>query len=339
MINKIAFALILLSVTSNVFAQDNLPTINATSEIVDIRVGDDFFLKGGWHLDPETNPDVFSIGSKWIYSNKEVTFITDIDSISFYVDPGNTYDFIVIFNETTPCHIQIATMANPVFMNEKAMIAILSVLLIASILFYGFQKKIKLKYLLYCGFVSPILFWITTIISGYIHGDYVHYVDTISELGAIGTNSELFTSSSFIFLSILCLWFSFAFYKASQKLNLSVIPALFTFSMPLTLLWAAVFTLGNEFHSLVGPITLLMILGPLLAFLLWPKEDRFLRIRMFSLAGFFLMMLLTLRFLEPFEINYEGLVQRFFYVGWSVWFMSVSYYLVELLKMNSRKIE
>src|SRR5262252_5604507 len=93
---KLLLAIVLLVFLLKTIAQQNLPTIRATSEKVDIRVGDDYFSKGGWILEPKKNPDIFSIGSKWHYENKRVIFITDIDSISFDVNPGNKYDFIIL---------------------------------------------------------------------------------------------------------------------------------------------------------------------------------------------------------------------------------------------------
>ena len=82
----------------HVTAQNTLPSIKATSSKVDIRVGDDYFLKGGWQLEPNKKPDIFSIGSKWLYDAKKVSFITDVDSLSFNVQPGHKYDFVIMLN-------------------------------------------------------------------------------------------------------------------------------------------------------------------------------------------------------------------------------------------------
>ena len=43
------------------------------------------------------------------------------------------------------------------------------------------------------------------------------------------------------------------------------------------------------------------------------------RLRWLSLAAFGLMGLIFLRFVPEIEANYPGLVQRFYYAGWSVW--------------------
>jgi hypothetical protein len=96
---KVFLLFLLYFLSQGIFAQDNLPTINATSANVDIRVGDDYFAKGGWILDSSKKPDIFSIGSKWLYETKQVTFTTDIDSISFNVKPNGK----VSLRATTSC--------------------------------------------------------------------------------------------------------------------------------------------------------------------------------------------------------------------------------------------
>ena len=193
-------------------------------------------------------------------------------------------------------------------------------------IWYFNRKKIQTRSLLQLGYLAVIGFWLMTFISGYIHGHYNHFKNTISELGAIGTTSEMFTSSSLVFISLLTTLFSIAFYRASKEKQLSVVPAILSFAMPVTLIWAGIFTLGNEFHTLTGPLPFLIIFCSLLAYLLWKKDRTFLRLRIFSLLSFFIMTLILLRFITPFGNEYEGLVQRFFYFGWTVWTISITYF-------------
>jgi hypothetical membrane protein len=177
-----------------------------------------------------------------------------------------------------------------------------------------------------------MLFWITTIVSGFIHGNYNHLRNVISELGAIESKSEIITSASLILLSVICILFTIGFYKASRTFKISVIPALLSLSMPLSIFWAAVFPLGNEFHGSVGPLPILTLIGALLAFILWSKNHEFFKLRLLSLISCFVMLLLLLRYIKPFAFHYEGLIQRFFYLGWSIWIISVSYYFTRKLK-------
>lgn len=320
---------------ANLTAQNKEPSIQATSSKVDIRVGDDYFLKEGWILEPNKNPDIFYIGSKWLYDSKKVSFSTDIDSITFEVMPGDTYDFVITLNKNIPCHIQIVTSANPIFLNPKIAIPILVGFTIILILLYLNRNRLNTKMLLWCGCAAPVLFWVMTFISGHVHGHYNHLKNVVSELGAIGTRSELLTSSLLICLSLLEVFFSIGFYRISKVMNLSVIPAILSFAMPLTSIWAGIFTLGNEFHGVTGPLPFLTIPGSILAYLLWRKSQVPLALREISLISFFIMLFILTRFIQPFGIEYEGLVQRFFYAGWSSWTLATYHYLSKEIKSTS----
>jgi len=315
-----------------IFGQDTLPVIKATSEKLDIRVGNEYYLKGGWALDPNKKPDVFSIGSKWVYETKKVTFTTNIDSISFNVKPGNKYNFIIVLNDTVSCYIQIKTLSNPVFLNKSILIPLFIVIILILFILYHFRKSINTIKLLYLGYLSTILFWIITIVSGFIHGNYNHFKNVISDLGAIESKSEIFTSASLILLSVLCILFSIGFYRASKTFKISIIPAILSFSMPLSIFWAAIFPLGNEFYSLTGPLPFLIILGSLFSYILWKKSQEFSKLRLLSIISFFVMLLILLRFIKPIGNQYEGLIQRFFYLGWTVWTIFTSYYFIKKLQ-------
>lgn len=329
---KTLLLLLSLSVAVNSFSQGNLPIIKASLSNVDIRVDDDYFVKGGWVLDPAKKPDVFSIGSKWLYQTKKVSFITDIDSISVNIQPNSKYDFIVLLNEKSPCYIQIKTLSNPAFMNKKIVIPLLSGLIIILMLLYVQRRRLDSATLLYFGYAAPLLFWCMTVFSGYIHGNYNHFKNVISELGAIGTRSEIITSPALTLLSVLCILFSIGFYRTSQQFKLSVIPAILSFCMPVTMIWAAIFTLGNEFHGFTGALPFLLILGFLLAYLLWKRNNPFMELSKISFLSFLISTLILLRLLKPFGYEYEGLIQRFFYLAWTIWTVSVAYHFSKKLK-------
>jgi hypothetical membrane protein len=308
------------------FSQDHLPTIKANSTSVDIRVDDDYFVKGGWILDSTKKPDVFSIGSKWLYTTKKVTFITAIDSISADIHPNSTFNFIILLHEKTTCYIQIATMPNPIFMQPKIVIPLVSGFIIFLLLLYIFKSRLNDTTLLSFGYIAPLLFLVITFLSGFIHGNYHHFKNVISELGALGTKSELFTSAALMILAVCCILFSTGFYRASRRFKLSSVPAILSFSMPLTMIWAGIFPLGNEFHSMTGPLPLLLIAGFLLAYLLWKNNPSFTAVSKVSLLCFFISALILLRFIQPFGYLYEGLIQRFFYFAWTIWSISIAYH-------------
>jgi hypothetical protein len=75
------------------FAQKKLPVIKATSEMTDIKDGNNL-RKGVWRISPRLHPDVYKSSSK----NKKITFYTDIDSISFILKPDKPFNFIILLN-------------------------------------------------------------------------------------------------------------------------------------------------------------------------------------------------------------------------------------------------
>jgi len=84
------------------FAQkDNLPIIRANSTQVDIKE-DNVLKKNNWRIVPEIELDVYQTAAK------EITFYTDIDSISFIINPKvGKYDFIILLNGKDSARTQI----------------------------------------------------------------------------------------------------------------------------------------------------------------------------------------------------------------------------------------
>ena len=324
---KILFSICLGIFPFLIQAKDNLPTIKATSPIVDIRVGDELFLKAGWHLNPEADPDVFQVGSKWLYDEKSVCFYTDLDSISFIVQPGDTVDFLIILNENTLCPTQIVALPNPTIWGQQTFVSMLIglFLLIAIFLWYSPAPKDLLVKIL--GIGSPLLFWSMTFISGSLQGEYHHLRNTISELGKLGSPGEAPTSWILLALAMTCFLFSVAFLKKSRELGISIAPALLTFPFAFAMGWAGYFPLGNFFHGILGPLPILLILSPLSALFLWRKVPVSRQVRVASGIALFLMLLILLRFVRPFGFQFEGLVQRFFYLGWTLWLLALGIHL------------
>lgn len=164
--------------------------------------------------------------------------------------------------------------------------------------------------------------------------DYNHLRNVISDLGMIGSKSELFSQWTFAILSIFCLLFTFGLLKATKRLKLSVIPAILTLVFPIVQIWGMVlYPLPKPSHSALGAMPLLISLGALLGFILWRKKkiDRLFRIRLWSIVSFLVTMLITLRF-TSFGFEFQGLIQRFFYFGWSIWFVSLSIFFIKTIK-------
>jgi hypothetical protein len=102
--NKFLYTAILLIVfSSELSAQNKLPVINAKSVNVSIRIGDKY-EKNSWTISPESKPDILEAP---VTGKELVSFITDTDSIGFYVEPNKLYDFIILLNGKDSAHTQI----------------------------------------------------------------------------------------------------------------------------------------------------------------------------------------------------------------------------------------
>lgn len=99
------FFLFLLA-TQFLFAQKKIPVLNANSKSISVREGD-FTYKNFWTISPELKPDIFVTNP--FKGTKEVIFYTDIDTISFSVEPNKKYDFIISLNGYNAAYTQIDT--------------------------------------------------------------------------------------------------------------------------------------------------------------------------------------------------------------------------------------
>ena len=99
---KIFVLIGIVLLTQSVGAKEKkLPVIKATSTEVDIRE-DNVLRKNRWTIAPEEKLDIYPT------SAKKVTFYTDIDSISFKINPKEgQYDFIVLLNGKDSARTQI----------------------------------------------------------------------------------------------------------------------------------------------------------------------------------------------------------------------------------------
>lgn len=194
------------------------------------------------------------------------------------------------------------------------------------------------RLLLFTGLLIPIIFWISTIIAGILHGNYNHIRDTISELGAIGTKSEDFMTISTWICSLLSIPFFIGLLNVCQHFRLNKLPLLGILGFLIMFGWAATYHSGNPMHSKSGPIFLVLLIGPLFSAFLW-KTKELKKLRKLSLLIFFIMLLILLRAIPSEELrsNYTGLIQRFVHFGWSVWFVSLSLTFLKLINTSPEK--
>lgn len=92
-----ALLLAALSAPAMSVAQEGIPVVKATRPVVSIREGDTL-RRDVWTLAPELNPDVYTVD---LEDGKPTTvaFITDVDSVSFLVEEGGQYEFVIEHGE------------------------------------------------------------------------------------------------------------------------------------------------------------------------------------------------------------------------------------------------
>ncbi|WP_343531242.1 hypothetical protein [Pedobacter sp.] len=102
---KSIYLILLASITVNVYSQKKkaLPILKSNKDTLDIRF-DDYLDEQSWILSPKEKIDVLKLPIK--DTPKKVTFISELDSISFTVKVGDTYDFF-IFNGIKKYHTRI----------------------------------------------------------------------------------------------------------------------------------------------------------------------------------------------------------------------------------------
>ena len=87
------------------FCQNTLPILKANSQVISIKEGD-YFFKNDWGASSEIKLDKY-ITNKFD-GEKEVTFYSDIDSLSFTVKPNKEYNFIILLNGKDTAYTQIS---------------------------------------------------------------------------------------------------------------------------------------------------------------------------------------------------------------------------------------
>lgn len=110
--NKILLTLALFATGILLYGQSNLPIIKAGSRNVDIIDGL-HIKKGYWYIMPEKKPDYYFVEIP--HKKHNVTFITDVDSISFDIEYGQVYDFIILLANKDSCYTRIVAKENEQF--------------------------------------------------------------------------------------------------------------------------------------------------------------------------------------------------------------------------------
>lgn len=189
-----------------------------------------------------------------------------------------------------------------------------------------------MKYSLALGSAIPVIFWGTLTVCGYVMGDYNHLMRLVSELGAIGTRTQYIFTAGLLACAILSVLFVIGLIKACKEREISMIPALVILSFSLSIGGAAIFPLPLRMHLVMGMPSVLLFLSPLGALALWRGEKMPAGLRIWAIVSLAVMLLGFLAFMPEVMSSTMGLKQRFFHVGWSLWFIGLSRAFLRAMK-------
>ena len=178
--------------------------------------------------------------------------------------------------------------------------------------------------LIYTGYIIPFIFWLSIAYCGLITPDYNFLINQVSELGSIGTETQLLFAFTLVFISLLSFIFVFRLYKIAKERVLNTLPILLILTYSVSILGAGLFPLPLPLHGILGSPAMLLPLSPLLSILLW-KESKISGIKIAAIIILMIMLLGFLTLTSDILTDYFGLKQRFFHLGWSLWFVFLTY--------------
>lgn len=101
---KVILPLLFIGISVLLYAQDNLPILRTTTNVLSVKDGDELMIDE-WTIDPAIELDVY-VANK-LNQTKSITFYSDIDSISFSLAPREQHDFLIILNGQDTCLTRI----------------------------------------------------------------------------------------------------------------------------------------------------------------------------------------------------------------------------------------
>ncbi|OQB55678.1 MAG: hypothetical protein BWX98_02011 [Candidatus Aminicenantes bacterium ADurb.Bin147] len=187
----------------------------------------------------------------------------------------------------------------------------------------------RIKYLLIFGLLSPLVFWITTILCGLRLEGYNHFTWLVSELGALGTRTQVIFTFGLVLSSILNFVFVIGSFKFCKMRQLNLIPVIFLLFYSF-LAGPALFPMPLRLHGIVGIPFPLIMFAPIVSLIFWRKKEYLVKIRVIAIISFLIMLLGFLIYFPNILPGYFGLKQRFLYAGWTVWSVYLSFRFLKL---------
>ena len=175
-----------------------------------------------------------------------------------------------------------------------------------------------------CGVAIPIVFWGTLFICGRILGGYSHISRMVSELGELGTRSQYVFTAGLLACAVLSLVFTAALLRKCKQFGLSTFPVWVILTYTFSIAGAGIFPYPTHLHMTLGSPSAFLFLSPMLAIFLWHSNVAPSGSRLCAAISLMIMLLGFLAFFPGLLPGMIGLKQRFFHLGWSIWFVCLS---------------
>jgi hypothetical membrane protein len=192
------------------------------------------------------------------------------------------------------------------------------------------DRRTSTLYLVCLGAAIPLVFAGTLLACGLLLGHYNHLSRQVSELGAIGTPTQGLFSVGLLCCSLLSVFFVLGLGRACKALGMSLLPVALILPFSISIAGAGLFPLPLRMHLIAGFPSVLLVLSPLLALLLWRDGQALSGFQPVAALSLLVMSLGFLAFFPNVWAAYPGLKQRLFHVGWSLWFFYLSYRFASL---------
>lgn len=179
------------------------------------------------------------------------------------------------------------------------------------------------QFLVYTGFLPPLVFWLTNIVCSTLIPGYNHATRLVSELGTYGTPTQYLFSTGLVLCSVFSVSFIVVLYRCAKTMKLGVVPILLLFTYSFSILGAALFPYPLRLHEILGMPAIALFLSPLSAFVCWQHKG-VAKIRLFAPIALVTMLLGFLVYAPNVMQNLFGIKQRFFHLGWTIWFIYLS---------------
>ena len=172
------------------------------------------------------------------------------------------------------------------------------------------------------GPATVVVFWATLFLCATRFAGYDHLVNMVSELGAVGTPTRVGFAVGLVLAGALSIVFVMGLVAACRGRGLNPAPAWVILAYSFSIAGAGIFPMPTPLHGSFSFPAIGVLLSPLLALVLWRDVKGLVPGAVLSLVAFGLGFLV---FADGFMGGQFGLKQRFFHLGWSVWFVYLAW--------------